>query len=318
MLECQAPGLRATVQDAGRPGHAHEGVSLAGAADRLALAAANLLCGNDPGAPALEMPLVGATFSVARDCLVALTGAEMDARVPEEHRALEVDASHRLRAGTSLVLDAATSGTRAYLALEGGVRAERVLGSASTDPWGGFGGLAGRPLAAGDVLRAVTPSHPGSEGRRWPGPGPASGVWRGGGPVLVSVLVGPHASDFPEAARAGLLDTTWRVSARSDRTGIRLEGAALAASRSPELVSLPVIPGSVQVPSGGEPIVLGPDAPTVGGYPVLAVVCRVDLALLGQLGAGDEIRLVPVGAAAARARLRAEQERLDGIRAALT
>jgi biotin-dependent carboxylase-like uncharacterized protein len=318
MLECLAPGLRSTVQDEGRPGLAHLGVSVAGAADRLAHAAANLLAGAPPGAAALEMTLAGPTFAVVEGGLIGLAGADMGVHVPEEGRRLRPGASHRLRAGTTLVLGEATDGARAYLALEGGIAAPRVLGSASLDPVAGFGGAMGRPLAPGDVLRPVRAGAARASRRReraWPGPGPSSGVTADATAAL-GVVPGPHRGLFaPDALDA--LAGAWVVSARSDRAGVRLDGWPVVREGIPEPVSLPMIPGAVQVPASGLPIVLGPDGPTVGGYPTPACVITADLAVLGQLRPGDRVRLAWLEVGEARERLRAQRAALAAAAALL-
>lgn len=317
MLRCRSPGLRSSVQDAGRPGLAHLGVPHAGAADPLALAAANLLCGNEPGAPVLEMTLLGASFAVLAPVLVALTGADMEAHVPEQHRCLSSGAGHLLQPGTTLVLGGAQDGARTYLALAGGIRADLVLGSASTDPVGGFGGLGGRPLAEGDLLVPAAIGSVSPKPLRWPGPGPSSGVGRHDGPHTAVVLPGPHHGAFPADVPEALVSVTWTVSARSDRAGLRLEGPPLARGAVVDPVSLPMIRGAVQVPPGGLPIVLGPDGPTVGGYPVPACVIEADFPVLGQLRPGDRLLLRWTDPATARERLRAREAQLAAAARAL-
>lgn len=317
MLRCLSPGLRSSVQDAGRPGLAQLGVPQAGAADPLALAAGNLLCGNEPGAPVLEMTLLGASFAVLEPVLIALTGADMGAHVPDQDRRLSPGAGHLLEPGTTLVLGGAQDGARTYLALAGGIRADLVLGSGSTDPVGGFGGLGGRPLAEGDLL---VPAGAGSISRRplrWPGPGPSSGAARHAGPRAAALLPGPHHGAFPADALEALVSVTWSVSARSDRAGLRLEGPPLARGAVADPVSLPMIGGAVQVPPGGLPIVLGPDRPTVGGYPVPACVIEADFPVLGQLRPGDRLRLRWTDPATARERLRARAADLAAAAEAL-
>ncbi|MFO1540242.1 MAG: biotin-dependent carboxyltransferase family protein [Chloroflexota bacterium] len=302
MLEVRSPGLHATIQDAGRPGLGHLGIPPAGACDPLALAAANLLLGNEPGAPVLEMTLLGAELHVHAPCLVALTGAEMDAVVPEDGRRLRPGTTHRLRAGSSLVLGAARTGARAYLALAGGIEAARVLGSASTAPTGRIGA---RPLGPGDLLRPVEPARLDPAGRAWPGPGPASGVAPHAGPRTIRLLDGPHATELPRAAIRLRYPAAWTVTPRSDRAGLRLAGPVLPPADGPEPVSFGMTWGALELPSGGAPILLLADHPTVGGYRVPAVAISADRPALGQLQAGDEVRFARVDAATA-ARLATE------------
>lgn len=312
------PGLLTTIQDAGRAGYGHLGVAAAGAADPLALIAANALAGNDRHAPAIEMTLSGATFDVLDDCRIGLAGADMEARVGPPARSLRVAASAALARGSRLSFGTAVDGARTYLAIAGGIRADVVLGSASTDPVAGFGGLAGRPLRAGDRIaidrqggvrasatarrHALDPAavDAGHE-HTWPVGVPGSGVATLPGPRELAIVPGPHADRLPGAVSAALARTTWSVTHRSDRVGIRLAGEPIGAVDVPDLVSIPMLPGAVEIPPDGQPIVLMPDAPSVGGYPVPAVVASVDRAVTGQLRPGDEVRFRPIDVRTARA-----------------
>lgn len=299
MLEVVDGGLVTTVQGAGRPAMVTFGVPIGGACDRWSLALANALLGNNPTAPALEMALLGPTLRVRADCAVGLAGADLSGRL-DDGTELRPGSARLLRAGQVLTFSSATpgSGVRAYLALAGGVDVPDVLGSPSTCLIGGFGGLEGRPLAAGDT---ISPRDPG--GRRvgsWDGAAmPAAGPLR--------VVRGPHASELPDQALAGLLEGFFVVG-RGDRQGIRLEGPSIKPG-SLSLVSQPMRAGAVQLPPDGRPIALLVDHQTVGGYPVPAVVIGADLPRLGQLGAGDGVRFREVGLGQARvALLGLEQE----------
>lgn len=300
MLEVLGPGLHTTVQDGGRPDAAALGVPRSGACDPLALAAANLLLGNAPDAAALEMTLVGPELAVREACVVALAGADLRATVPEDGRRLRPGTSHLLRPGSTITFGAARDGARGYLALAGGVDVPVVLGSRSTAPVGGFGGLEGRPLAEGDQVRPAHPEVLGLGGRSWPGPGGSSGVALHVGPRTVHIVDGPHAAEFPPGAMALLLETAWTVTPRSDRMGVRLAGPPLPPAEGPEPASLGMTWGAVQVPAGGAPIVLLADHPTVGGYRVIAVAASADRPVLGQLRAGDEVRFARIDVARAR------------------
>jgi biotin-dependent carboxylase-like uncharacterized protein len=289
VLQVVEPGLLTTVQGAGRPQAVALGVPLGGACDRWSLAMANALLGNATDAPALEMTLLGATFLARADCLVALAGADMAGRL-DDGSALAPGASVLLRAGQVLAFGSAAegSGTRAYLALAGGVDVPEVLGSPSTCLVGGFGGHEGRALVAGDTVRPREP-------RAGP-PARLVGVSRPVG--RVRVVRGPHVDQLPASALAGLLGGLFTVG-RGDRQGVRLEGPSIAAGGS-SLVSLPMRPGAVQLPPDGQPIILLVDHHTVGGYPVPAVVIGADLPRLGQLGPGDEVGFEEVSLADAR------------------
>lgn len=287
MLEVIDPGLRSAIEDAGRPDGAALGLPTGGACDPLARAAANLLLGNDPAAPVLEMTLIGPELAVREAVTIALAGADLEAMVAEEGRRLRPGTTHRLAAGTTLVFGAAVDGARAYLALTGGIEAPRILGSASSVATA-EGGPPG--LAPGDRLRALVPSAQPPAGRRWPGPGPSSGASRARGPRTVRVIAGPDARDLPPAAMRGLLATRWLVTPASDRTGLRLAGPELPVTEGGTRTSLPMTWGAIELPPSGGPIVLLADHPVTGGYPVLAVAIAADRPVLGQLQAGDEVR----------------------------
>jgi biotin-dependent carboxylase-like uncharacterized protein len=290
MLQVLGPGLYTTIQDGGRPDAAPLGVPRSGACDPLALAAANILLGNPREAPAVEMTLLGPELTVLAPCVVALAGADFEARVPEDGRRLRPGATYLLRTGSTISLGASRDGARGYLALAGGVDVPDVLGSASTPPYGGFGGLHGRPLAEGDVLHPASPEVLGLGGRSWPGPGPSSGIVPHLGRRTIHVLEGPHASEFPTESVDLLYRIAWTVTPRSDRMGLRLAGPPLPPAGGTEPVSLGMTWGAIQVPAGGAPIVLLADHPTVGGYRVIAVAIAADRPILGQLRAGDEVR----------------------------
>jgi antagonist of KipI len=307
-LEVISPGLLSTVQDAGRTAVTDLGVPISGACDPLARAAANLLLGNEPADPVLEITLTGPVLAARESVVVALAGADFDARVDEDGRRLRPGSSLLLRAGTTLRFGSARDGARACLALAGGIDVPMVLGSASTAPVGGFGGLDGRPLREGDLIRARERGLSGTAGRVWPGPGASSGVSGTHGARVVRALEGPDEGAVSGAALDQLWTTDWTVGARSDRVGVRLEGGRLEGADG-ELLSHGMVWGAVEVPPGGAPIILLADHPTVGGYPVPAVVAAVDRPVLGQLRPGDRVRLERVDLHEAH-RLRTEADAL--------
>ncbi len=328
MLEVITPGLLTTVQDSGRPDAAPLGVPRSGACDPLALAAANLLLGNPWEAPALECSLLGPELVVLEDCTVALAGADFGAVVPELGLRLRPGSSLQLQAGSTLAFSAARDGARGYLSLTGGIDVPHVLGSASTCLVGGFGGIDGRPLRAGDRLvplrRWETAKAAAAEPiRRWPGPGPSSGVGTATATPAESavrtlrLVAGPHAARSGIDALRSLLETVWEVSPRCDRMGVRLLGPAPIPAGTPGLVSTGMTWGSVQAPPGGAPIVLLADGPTVGGYPVVGVVISVDRPILGQLRPADSVRFQAVDIATAQNLLLEQDRRLDQAAAAL-
>ncbi len=274
MIEVLATGPLTTVQDLGRPGYAALGVGRAGAFDRSALTLGNRLVGNAPGAPGLEVTLGGLAVRLHDAATLALTGAPCPG-APDWGGAVS------LPAGTVVRLDPPSTGLRSYLAVRGGFAVAHTLGSASTDTLGGLGPAA---LSPGDRLPVgPAPHDPVSA---------AVGPWAGPAHIL-DVRFGPRDDWFTPAARKGLLRTRWTVGRHADRVGLRLDGPALERARDAELPSEPMVPGALQVPPDGKPILFGPDAPVTGGYPVIAVVGRWDHA--AQLRPGDPLRFREVG-----------------------
>jgi antagonist of KipI len=310
LFEVLEGGLLTTVQDGGRRGWAHLGVPPSGACDPLGLAAANLVLDNDGDAAAVEMTLVGPTLRVLREAVVGIGGAELGGRVRETGRLLVAGRSHRLVAGDVVEFPGSTAagtGARAYLAMPGGVDVAPVLGSRSTCLAGGFGGLDGRPLRAGDRLASVGDPSGVAAGSVWPwAPDPSIE----GRPLRV--LPGPWPG-VAEVAAAG----AWRVAAGSDRVGLRLEGGQLPAGIAGEVASHGVSWGAIQVPPDGRPIVLLADHGTTGGYPVVGVVVRADLPRLGQVRPGSTVSFEVVELRTAQAARRELRARLEGARAAI-
>ncbi len=298
-----APGLQATVQDAGRHGFRHLGVGSAGALDPYSHAVANLLVGNRVDAPVLEAALAGPSLRFERAARIALCGATVDARVGglavPGWRPVDLPAGSELRVGRC------REGARLYLAIAGGWSVPNLLGSGSTDLRGGFGGMRGRALVAGDVLPVSRTAGPPCETMRiarwWIDPSPDLAF---GASTTVRVLPGHDAT----APRDALYATSWRVAAASDRQGLRLDGPALVLEppASTGRASEPVAPGTVQLPAGGQPIVLLGDAQTHGGYPRIGHAIASDLPRLAQLRPGDTVRFSPCTPAEAL-RLRREQ-----------
>lgn len=299
-----SPGLLTTVQDAGRGGHRHLGVGLAGALDGLSHALANRLVGNRGDRATLEATLHGPRLRFDRGARIALCGARIDAHVGD----VEIPAWRpvELPAGSVLELGACRVGARAYLAIAGGFAVPAVLGSLGTDLRGGFGGMRGRALAAGDVL-PVAASH-GWDFRAvrivpwWIDPAPDLDFAT---PCVVRVLPGSDATQ-PEGA---WLERGWQVAAASDRQGLRLSGEPARIGDARERISEPVLPGTVQLPPDGHPIVLLADAQTHGGYPRIGHAIRADWPRLAQLRPGDTLRFEPCTPAQARALLCAQRQR---------
>ncbi len=287
-LEVVTAGLLTSVQGAGRVGFRRYGVGGNGPLDLVAQARANRAVGNEAEAAALECALVGPTLRFLQATSFALAGADLGARLERDDLgSWPVPAGTRVfaRPGNVLSFEGRRSGCRAYVAFAGGIDVPVVLGSRSTDLLGGFGGLGGRPLGNGDTLALLSPSA-GSEGGR-EGESRATEA-EGEDDASVRVVLGPQEDRFMAEAIERLLSAPWAVRANSDRAGCRLEGPPLAHQGEPEIASDGMVPGCIQVPPDGQPIVMLADGPTTGGYPKIATVVSADLRLLAQLvpGAG--------------------------------
>jgi biotin-dependent carboxylase-like uncharacterized protein len=278
VLTVLAPGPLATIQDLGRPGWAAIGVTRSGAADRASAALANRLVGNDPAAALIEATAGGLQVRAESGLLVAVTGASGPVHV--NGRPMPMNGPVRVPAGGVLALGRPAIGLRSYLAVRGGIDAVPVLGSRSTDTLSGLGPA---PLAVGDRLPVGRPSgnEPVVDIAPVAGPQPT--------PVL-RVLPGPRRDLLVPEAWPALGSGRWTVSSDSDRVGVRLTGPALLRAGDAELPSEGLVPGAIQVPPDGAPVLFLADHPVTGGYPVLAVVVTADLPAAAQLRPGDEVR----------------------------
>lgn len=270
MIEIVATGPLATVQDRGRARWAALGVPRSGAFDRSSAALANRLVGNPFEAAVLEVTFGGLAVRAVDAVTVACTGAVCPG--PAWGVATTLPASAVLRLGTP------ASGLRSYLAVRGGISTGTELGSRSTDLLSGLGPARLRP-----GLRLPVGPQP----TTLPSDALAPPVPTG---RVLDVLIGPRADWFTDGALERLARQPWTVRGESDRVGMRLDGPPLVRARHGELPSEPTLPGAVQVPADGRPIVFGPDAPVTGGYPVIAVLTDAALDLAAQCRPGDDVR----------------------------
>lgn len=292
-LEVVRPGLLTTIQDAGRLGWSRLGIPGSGAMDRQSLDAANAAVGNAPGAAAVELAFPGPTLRALSGVVLAVAGADFDARVNASP--LEPLTAIPLRAGDVLTFRSPRRGQWAYVAVAGGIDVPPVFGSRSTFARGGLGGFDGRALRAGDVL----------------GTGEASGAGRAVQPArvttppgLLRVVLGPQADYFPVDAQAAILGQPFEVTMHRDRSGMRLRGPRLTHRDRAEILSDALLPGAIQVPADGNPVITLADGPTTGGYPKLAAVITADLDRLVQHSPGDRLRFEAVTVRRAHALLR--------------
>ncbi|MGI5518027.1 biotin-dependent carboxyltransferase family protein [Streptomyces sp. CA-106131] len=326
MIEVIKPGLQTTVQDAGRPGYLARGIPPAGPQDYRSFAIASVLAGNavpppplsmgDPREAGLEMLATGPTLRFHDDAVIALTGGEMRATLDGE----PVPQWTRLAvpAGAELCCGKIGPGMRGYLAVAGGIDVPRYLGSRATYVRGGQGGLDGRALRKGDRLKVGTPSEAENARRASTAPELRRVL---GQPWTVRVVPGPQAHLFTPEALDLFYSATWKLAPTSDRMGFRFIGPQLqmlarpdylvrdAGSGPADIVDDITPLGGIQVPGGIEPIAMGVENPTAGGYAKIGTVISTDLGVLGQIRPHEDVTFRAVSLEEALAA--AEQERQD-------
>jgi antagonist of KipI len=294
-LRVLEPGLFTTIQDLGRPAAIASGVPPGGAMDRFAHRAANLLAGNSAQDATLECTMSGPHLVAEEPCLIAVTGGDFQPRINGTPAPMWTGTF--LGRGDRLTFDGRRSGARAYIAVSGGLEADRWLGSRSTSLMAGRGGMHGRSLARGDQLSiAAERSAPAIAGRQLP-----PRLRPAYSEHTLHAMPGPHLRRLDAEGRRQLFSALFTVSRDADRMGYRLEGPALATSGD-ELLSFGLVAGAVQVPRSGQPILLMADHQTAGGYPVVAVVISASMPIAAQLAPGDTLRFIQTTAAEASRR----------------
>jgi len=304
-----APGWQTSVQDGGRHGFTALGVGASGAMDDVSRRLANILVGNVENAATLEITLRGPRLRFDADCAVALTGAALDG--------LPMWRPVAVKAGTEIAFGTMARGAYAYLAVAGGIGGDKIIASRSADIGAGLG----QALAAGDVLPFAnesrmahrelwqrfdsSPPQPGTDN-----PGVVSAKWSlnprpwfeldPNNPI--GMVEGAHFTQLSDSARHTLFHATFRIGGDSSRMGLRLREARLELRAPLELVSAAVVPGTVQLPPSGDPIVLMAEAPTCGGYPRIGHIPTVELPRLAQRRPGDSVRFAPMSLGAAQTR----------------
>ncbi len=271
------PGPLTLVQDAGRPGLGDQGVGASGAFDRAAMRQVHALLGDPVEAAVLEVLAGGLRLRAEAEHRLAVTGGIGPVHVDDER--VEHGRAFVVHEGQEVAIGPIGLGLRAYVGVAGGVQVEPVLGSRSADTMSGLGPV---KLAAGDVIEVGSPAHA-AEVEDVP-------ALLTSGTTVVQAIPGPRDDWFTDDAVRAFYSTEWTVSPRSDRIGVRLEGPALDRQVKDELPSEPCVRGSVQVVSAGMPVVLGPDHPVTGGYPVIAVVVDDHVDRLAQVRPGDVVR----------------------------
>jgi antagonist of KipI len=307
-IEVVDGGMLTTVQDLGRFGYQRYGVPTSGAMDLFSLRAANRLVGNRDDAAGLEITLAGPRLRFLAPATIALTGADLGARLND--RPVPLWESVLVEPGAELWFAGVQSGSRSYMALAGSVDVPVVLGSRSTYTRSKLGGFEGRKLQAGDVI------HVGGERPVLPGGAlhlpTAHRPVHGGAPVL-RVVLGPQDDRFTPSGIETFLSSTYTVTPQSDRMGYRLSGPRIEHVRGPDIVSDGAPFGAVQVAGDGVPIVLLADRGTAGGYTKIAIVIGPDIPKLAQTVPGDMVTFKPITLDAAYQAVRDQEDRLSAI-----
>ncbi|WP_407114219.1 biotin-dependent carboxyltransferase family protein [Bradyrhizobium sp. LMG 9283] len=314
MIEILSVTGPTSVQDLGRFDQYRFGVGTSGAMDDVALRAGNILLGNDENAAAIEIPMLPFKLRFDRDMAFALTGADVEADIAG--RAIPPWWRAHARAGDILAIKAMPRGARLYLTFGGGIEVPMVLGSRSTQFRGEFGGLHGRPLQVGDMLPcAASTATIGQLGVE-----PAEITLARPNAVAdettVRVVIAGEYDQFDAATQALFWSSSWKVTPQSNRYGYRLQGATVKPKAPIEKRSHGIVPGVIQIPPNGQPIIQMRDAQTSGGYPKIATVIRADLWRVGQARLGSKLRFEQTAyadALAAEAEISAYLDRLRTI-----
>jgi antagonist of KipI len=300
----------ATIQDSGRIGWRKFGVPISGPMDAFAFHAVNKLVGNDSNCAAIEIGLGDVTLRALRDCVIAVAGAGYGVSIYIWDFPLW--SSYYVRAGWTIRLNKLDSGMWAYLAISGGVQTQPMLDSVSTNLRGHFGGLDGRQLQIGDVLKSRSPSHSLNELAARTLPESARPIYSDN--PVVDFIMGLQGNYFTDDSIATFMSQEYTVSNTSDRMGYRLEGAVLKHHSKAELISEGMTVGAIQIPSNGQPIIMMADSPTTGGYPKIGTVASADLPLLAQCVPGrSKIRFRETTVAKAQKKYRALMSGLNRI-----
>lgn len=304
------PGMLSSFQDRGREGYQHQGIPAAGAMDERAHRLANALAGNDGDPATLEITLTGPTLRFESPVCFALAGADLGATLNGQD--IPVLRPLIARAGDILAFGARPAvGVRAYLAVHGGFALTPVMGSETTYLRSGFGGFEGRALAKGDIVPLRRPLAPDRDAAvlqkalwdvRVYLPAALGSKQR----AFIRFLPGVHWPEFAQSSRRAFSESEFRISPQSDRMGYRLLGRPLAMNQPRQMLSEAACFGTVQVPSGGEAIILMADRQTTGGYPKIAQIATVDLPALAQSAPGQVLQFQRIELE--------EAQRLDGER----
>lgn len=321
-VKVMSAGLATTIQDLGRPGYYHLGIPIGGAMDRFALRCANLLVGNSEDAAGLEAVFIGPELEFTNDTTIAVTGGELPPKIDGEVK--EIWTAINVKAGQVLSFDYIRNGARAYIAIAGGIDTPTALGSRSTYPVGALGGVEGRAIQPDDILPLGNNSVSVGDGRSIP----ENLRRKPGSPAELRVITGLYWHRITAASGETFFDETWKVALEADRMGYRFQGGSalefvereppFGAGSDPSNITDACYPyGSIQVPSGTEPIILHRDAVSGGGYFMVGTVISADMDLIGQLQPHTQTQFVKVNIYTALAARRERSAMLESIREAL-
>lgn len=312
-IRVQQPGLCTTVQDLGRPHHASLGVPPSGAADQLALTAANRLLNNHDNAAAFECTLTGPTLTFEAPTHIVLAAAESAAAhiaTPTRTTSLTPFTPTPVREGDTLTIKSTGARARAYICIAGGIDVPPILDSRSTLITAQLGGHQGRPLRQGDTLTTPQSTQQPAE------PNPHIAEWLRQHTEHKALRITPalHTAAFPSHALTTITSSTFTVSPQSNRVGIRLQGTHLPTPAHADTIeSEPTVTGAIQIPPGGNPIILSVDRPTTGGYPILACVIQADHPATASLKPNDQVTFQPVTKEQARSLYNTQRSELDDL-----
>jgi len=290
------PGLFTTVQDLGRYGYLKYGIPISGSMDTFSLVAANVLVANNSNDACLEITLFGPELQALTRTQIAITGGNISPKINGQNvptwQTLEV------QEGDVITFGKVENGCRAYLSIRGGINTPLVLGSRATYVRGGFGGINGRQLKTGDIIEGFDTSPLKVEYSM-----PEDLVPQFTGQFKVHVILGPQADMLTEGGINTFFSSPYKVTLEADRMGYRLEGAIIEHKAKADIISDALLPGAIQVPKNGKPIIIMRDAQTTGGYPKIAVTIIPDVSLLGQAKPNDIIEFSKITMSQAREKL---------------
>jgi len=306
-MKILAPGGYTTIQDMGRFGYQDMGVPVSGILDSFAATLANLLVGNSEHAPVMELTVMGPSFEVIKEMDIALTGATMGIKVND--RPIQPWHSIRVKPGDIVTIGQVKSGCRSYLGFSGQIMVPKVMESFSTYAGGKIGGFKGRPLQTNDILEICEISLL-KKNRALP----FDQIPDYPDQVKVRVIKGPQ-DDYFDAGLKTLFKFPYMVTPRADRMGYRLQGEPIFIKEGmpKSIVSEPSMPGSIQIPPDGQPIILLVEQ-TVGGYAKIATVISQDISTIAQTTPGDNIQFEEIDLQTAHELIQQEQNKINFIK----